>query len=1223
MSSRRAARIVVYLNLGLLYLGLSLPLHRIAGEAGARAKVPAEVELPATLQLQWVRELPPPQPAWPDQAMMPFDYANRPAAWGRTLFVPCARTDSVAAYDVESGEEKWRFVADGPVRCAPVADDGRVYFTSDDGRLYCLNGETGALQWQCRGGPADRLILGNERLISTWPARGAPALAGNTVYFAAGIWPFMGIFLHARDARTGEAIWTNDGDGSTYIKQPHQADAFAGVAPQGKLVLAGERLLVPGGRSVPACYDRRTGQLQHFRLADNSKLGGGSEVQAAGSVFLNGGALFDLRTGQHLTRVGEPATLVGDWLHSCVNGELRAFDLRKSSSQVVTTIDRKGKPQTQASYRLVQSASVPLRGAEVLLKSGSRLYAGLPGLVAAFQLPLRNGDRPCWVQPIPGRPADLLAAADRLFVSTREGRLFCLGAAAVEPVAYPADPTPPVDADDWTARAKEVLDQTGVRAGWCIAWGVGSGRLIAELARQSDLNIVAIEPDAERAAVARRDLSAAGLYGERVAVWVADPLTVELPPYAAALMVSEDMSSIEVGKEPEFVRKVFQALRPYGGVACLPASAGQRSAVRQALAADAEGQRASLREAGDWLLLTRDGPLPDAGDWTHEHANAANTRVSRDRRVIAPLGLLWFGGTTNEGVLPRHGHGPQPQVVEGRAFIEGVDFLRAIDIYTGRLLWQAALPGVGKAFDNMAHQPGANAGGANYVSLPDGIYIAHGKQCKRLDPATGREMAAFPLPPAYSGEEPPEWDFVTVCDRYLIGGSNSPRSLPKGRPTAVSSSQYLTALDRHTGQVLWTAQAENGFRHNALCAGGGRLYVVDRASADHLAWLGRRGLTPPKPARLLAFDIATGKLLWSSAQDVFGTWLSYSEKRDVLVESGRVARDTLADEPKGMRAYDGARGHVRWFRKDYVGPALIHGDVVLRDKGACDLLTGAPVLHDDPLTGRPLEWTWTRNYGCNTPMASEHLLTFRSGAAGYYDLRRDGGTGNFGGFRSGCTNNLLVAGGLLVAPDYTRQCTCGYQNQTSLALVPMPAAEMWTFTGAREVAGPLRRIGINLGAPGSRRDEAGTLWLEYPPAGGPSPRVPVQVAPADVQWFRHHAASVAGEGVPWVAASGARGLTQLTLSLGRDGDKPRPYTVRLHFIEPDQLLAGARVFDVEVQGLPAFAGLDISREAGGPGRALVKEIKGVQAGRDLKLRLKPTSRAAPVLCGVEAIAEGW
>src|SRR5205809_3581112 len=107
-------------------------------------------------------------------------------------------------------------------------------------------------------------------------------------------------------------------------------------------------------------------------------------------------------------------------------------------------------------------------------------------------------------------------------------------------------------------------------------------------------------------------------------------------------------------------------------------------------------------------------------------------------------------------------------------------------------------------------------------------------------------------------------------------------------------------------------------------------------------------------------------------------------------------------------------------------------------------------------------------------MALEHLQTFRSGAAGYCDLTGDGGTGNFGGFRSGCTNNLVVAGGVLCAPDYTRTCTCSYQQQTSLALVPAADAEMWTFQGgSAEVKGRVRRVGVLLGAPGNRRDADG------------------------------------------------------------------------------------------------------------------------------------------------------
>jgi hypothetical protein len=471
-----------------------------------------------------------------------------------------------------------------------------------------------------------------------------------------------------------------------------------------------------------------------------------------------------------------------------------------------------------------------------------------------------------------------------------------------------------------------------------------------------------------------------------------------------------------------------------------------------------------------------------------------------------------------------------------------------------------------------------------------------------------------------------EWGYINVSGDYLVGGISPAQGEPKpGKPTPwadLSSSKQLVVLNCQSGQVLWSVMAQGGFRHNAICIGGGRLYAIDRLSAEQLAKLKRRGEISKIKPRLLAFELATGREVWRSEADVFGTWLSYSTQRDVLVEAGRVARDTLTDEPKGMRAYRGSTGAVLWHKPAYIGPAMIHGDIILKDRSACDLLTGAPTMRKDPLTGQSVEWTWSRGYGCNTPLASEHLLTFRSGAAAYFDLCHDGGTGNFGGFRASCTNNLIVAGGLLNAPDYTRNCTCSYQNQTSLALVPMPEAEMWTFYGPQEIKAPVRRVGINLGAPGNRKADDGTLWLEYPSVGGPSPRLPIRINPPNPEWFRRHTSQLEGDGLKWVSASGARGLRSMSVPLAAG----RTYTVRLYFVEPDGLPPGRRRFDVSLQGRPVLKDFDISQEAGGPNRALVREFKAIKVPRELTITLTPSDparRSVPVLCGVEVVAEGW
>ncbi|MCJ7752430.1 MAG: PQQ-like beta-propeller repeat protein, partial [Armatimonadetes bacterium] len=174
-------------------------------------------ELSTDLRLQWVLELPDPKPCWPfTQYKLQFDLSYEPVVAGDTLFLPSMVRDSVTAYETKDGALKWRFYTDGPVRFAPVVSNGKVYFVSDDSYLYCLDAASGELRWKFRGGPSDRKVLGNDRLISMWPARGAPVLYDGTIYFAASIWPFMGTFIHALDAETGKVIWANSGSGSDF-----------------------------------------------------------------------------------------------------------------------------------------------------------------------------------------------------------------------------------------------------------------------------------------------------------------------------------------------------------------------------------------------------------------------------------------------------------------------------------------------------------------------------------------------------------------------------------------------------------------------------------------------------------------------------------------------------------------------------------------------------------------------------------------------------------------------------------------------------------------------------------------------------------------------------------------------------------------------------------------------------------------------------------------------
>jgi outer membrane protein assembly factor BamB len=277
-------------------------------DAGRRASSPEE--LSTTMHLQWVRELAPPRPAWPkSQYRLQFDASYEPVVAGKTIFVGSMVSDSVTAYDTETGREKWRFYTEGPVRFAPIVYKDKLYFASDDGYLYCLNAENGSLIRRFLGGPSEKKVIGNDRLVGMWPMRGGPVLYEDKIYFAASIWPFMGIFIHAIDAETGGIIWTNSGSGETYLMQPHSSPAFAGVAPQGYLVATEDKLLISGGRSVPAAYDRNTGQFLYYHLNKYNKTGA-CEVIASGDHFFNRGTAYRLSDG--IAAPGAPASVIAD-----------------------------------------------------------------------------------------------------------------------------------------------------------------------------------------------------------------------------------------------------------------------------------------------------------------------------------------------------------------------------------------------------------------------------------------------------------------------------------------------------------------------------------------------------------------------------------------------------------------------------------------------------------------------------------------------------------------------------------------------------------------------------------------------------------------------------------------------------------------------------------------------------------------------------------------------
>ncbi len=1418
-------------------------------------------QLPSVLHLQWVLELPPPVPAWPaSQTKLQFDASYEPVVNNGIMFIPSMVSDSLTALDAATGEELWRFYADGPVRFAPAAWSNRVFVASDDGYLYCLDARSGSVVWQFCGGPDSRRITGNYRLVSMWPMRGAPVVYENTVYCAAGIWPFMGVFIYALDAETGKILWSNTGSGSRFQLQQHDSPAFAGVAPQGYLTVSGDSLLIAGGRTVPAVYDRHTGQFRYF-FVESRQFGndtGGYNVTALSNWFFNGDCMFQLENGNGIQNHVK-GLYTENGIYFAEKNSLGVIPM--PPAEVVVT-NRKGAIGTEIRLAAPDVYALSSTLTTIFIKAGSRLYgADERGTVLAIDLSSNLPPAISWTGSVQGTPWSMLAADGKLFVVTLEGQVYCFGEPNQDhPRRFSLHSTPRGSPDKAaTEKVRQLIARCGIDTGYCVLYGIPSGPLLSALLECSRFHLIVVDPSLERVDALRRQMDTNGIYGRRISAFCGRPTAFNLPPYLAALIITEDSRAAGFTGGTNELSVVACALRPYGGTAILEGNS-ITALFEKVLARDFSESGFSVAVEENSIMVSRPGPLPGSASWTHQYADAGNTLVSRDSLVKLPLGALWFGGPANDPILPRHGHGPSPQIIGGRLFIEGPDLLRAVDVYTGCVIWEKSIPGLGNFYDNTSHQPGANEIGSNYVSTDDSIYVMLPDRCLVLDPASGNVLRTITYP-ANEKTEPPRWGSLRIWENYLIAtfspiqmqvrnrnqgvhvdeqslsnrtvliprhrtwrflkgvteaeavsnklqwlsgrtsfgfttkkkndkssaqfnthlpemsneysfitirrpfmlkdpedigrleliikyddafitrlnghevlrvgvgkGSGqtaevffqrdpgpwesfeieNPRAfLRKGSNVLViegythsddpkrdftldpylvylkrvpknpdqtnrsvlheipeitintpyaSSSGLLVVMDRHSGQMLWQRPAQTSFRHNAMAAGASKMFCIDGMSPRKTSVFTTRVLNPATNFTLYALSITNGTVLWQTDTNVFGTWLGYSEEQDILFQGGSASTDRAFDEvSSGMVAYRGRTGKVLWQNNDYYsGPCLLHHNSLIMQAGGTrlNLHTGLPRPATDPLTGESVRWTYQRHYGCNYCIGSEHLLTFRSAAAGYFDLDRNGGTGNLGGFKSGCSANLIAADGVLNAPDYTRTCTCSYQNQASLALIHMPDTETWTFNdlghypskepvytsiiapGAVSTtetvtvdlgnwthsSTPISLLGINFGAPGDRLTDSGTLWLDYPDRGGLSPHVPIATIPDSIDWYCAHSSFLHGNGLNWVGASGARGLARCVIVLAPGSSLQKNYTVRMFFAEPDECKPGERIFSIRIQGKPVRKAFDIAREAGQHNTTLQLEFKHIPVHDALMVELVPESGQTQI-SGIELLAE--
>ena len=878
-----------------------------------------------------------------------------------------------------------------------------------------------------------------------------------------------------------------------------------------------------------------------------------------------------------------------------------------------------------------------------LIKAGDCLYAADSSGISAIKI-VDNVPRVIWTHTTERSIERLVASNGKLIAVTDDGQILVFGDVPSSNVTLLEQTESRIAGRSFTA--KRIIRKTGITSGYGVIIGTKNIRLLKNLVSNTSLSLIAFDNDPERISYLREYFDSLGVRADRLSFQNFDKTVSFLPKYFSSLTLVTDPVYLK-DHDNEYIDAIFESTRPYDGKIWIKIRGKARREL-MSTATDLDLYGAQLSKGWGHMLISRTGALEGAADWTHNYGDIANTIKSDDQAVKAPLGILWFGGNSNLDVLPRHGHGPSEQVIDGRLIIQGINSISARDVYTGRTIWKKEFEHLDEdtwmvyydeTYDeespldpkyNQVHLPGANARGTNFIATREYVYAIEGTNCHLLDIKTGELVKSI----STGDPNTQKLGYIGVYENLLILGNNFSQypKIPneEGVPPRekfenfdLTASKELMILDRFSGKKLWSIPANLGFLHNAVIAGDGILFCLDKLPQNLETKLRRRGRDQPSGSRLLYLDIKTGDILFEDTTEIFGSWLGYSREYQLLLQANRPSRDMLTgEEGRRMIVYNIESKEILWDKPVfYSNPPIISGDKIYTNGEGFSLITGEPIYERDLITGEEVRWNFKREYGCGYVIASEHLLTFRSASAGFINLDVFEGTGSLGGFKAGCSANLIVANGVLNSPDYTRTCQCPYQNQTSLALINMPWMTYWTNSNYKWSGKQIKQLGLNLNAPGDRTSDDNTLWLEFPYVAGASPEVPVKIDTIDYYEIRKDPISITSKNTPWISSSSIGGIRSMEITLSKESaEEEAYYSVHLYFSEPEKIEKGERVFDIIIQGRKVLENFDIVSECGKGDKELVKSFSGILAGKTLKIEMDP-KKGNTILSGIEIVQE--
>lgn len=339
------------------------------------------------------------------------------------LIFTAGQDGGVRAIDADNGEVRWTTYTGGPIHYPPSAAKGnRLYVGSGDGWVYCLQRDSGRMNWRFRAAPAERHIPVYGSFSSTWPVASGVLVEDGVAYAAAGIANHDGTHVYALDASSGSIKWHNHTSGSLH------PETSAGVSINGHLLLAKKQLHLAGGNMVPvASYELADGKC----VTDPSAPQSHTQFKAGSDLFLvndqvqaGGSPLYSSRGDYRMVNQAVLQTPVGD-----VVVAYGPHDSRVALHGGGTGATPGSKPAWQQTpiNRIAAVAVTP--NAIVIAGNQDPLQTGEPLQPLVMALSIQDGST-LWSHPLPALPSSWGLLVDRdghVVVSLEDGRVLSFG----------------------------------------------------------------------------------------------------------------------------------------------------------------------------------------------------------------------------------------------------------------------------------------------------------------------------------------------------------------------------------------------------------------------------------------------------------------------------------------------------------------------------------------------------------------------------------------------------------------------------------------------------------------------------------------------------------------------------------------------------------------------------------------------------------------------------